>query len=189
MRPGQAYAALNQPREALLELDQVEKTDRAVLATNSNTGDTVGDLAVTLFTRGDVLSKQGDVQAALKAYAESIRLFTTVKARAESRRYLAMTHEHAGDAERQLAHVVAAPAANQEHQRAACRHYQQGLDALQSQSDRRRFSRGRGDPGPLREAGRLRACARSLAVCARVIAMLQAARCSKSICGREIGGL
>ena len=152
---GQAYADLEQPREALIELAQAEKTHRAALAANANAADTVGDLALTLLTRGDVLAEGGDLLPALKAYAESVRLLDTVASRVESRRYLAITHERAGDAERQLARASAAPAANLEHTRAACRHYQQGLDVLQSQSARSDQRAVVGDPGPFRQAGRL----------------------------------
>jgi hypothetical protein len=47
---GQAYADLEQPREALSELAQAETTHRAALAANANAADTVGDLALTLLT-------------------------------------------------------------------------------------------------------------------------------------------
>jgi hypothetical protein len=77
------------------------------------------------------------------------------RAREEVSRYRGMVHEHAGDLERQLARA-AAPAARPDHMRAACRHYQQGLDALERRSR----------TGDSRDAAQVKGLADKLAGCA-----------------------
>jgi non-specific serine/threonine protein kinase/serine/threonine-protein kinase len=152
---GEALFELNQRHEALVELGAAEQLLRAALASNPNGADNAGTLAMTLLLRGDVLAKEGAVWRARDAYAEAATLLDGQAAREEASRYRGMVHEHAGDLERQLARA-AAPAARAEHMRAACRHYQQGLDALERRSR----------TGDSRDAAQLKGLADKLADCA-----------------------
>ena len=130
---GDAFIGLNQPREALVHLGAAENTLRAALAGSPDNAEQAIELANILISRGDVLMGLKDGAPARQAYRDATIILDAHTSRAETTRFRAVVHEHAGDLERQLA--ASAPASTApDLLRAACRHYQQGLRVLQPPS-------------------------------------------------------